>query len=598
MGTARLAILDIEGGDQPITSEDGDTTIAFNGEVYNYAELKAELTRLGHRFHTHTDTEIVLHAYLEWGRSCFARLRGMFGVALWTESARRLVLARDRLGIKPLYIHRRGPDLYFGSEIKALFAHPEVERRLDPVGLESYLCLNYVPGPRSLVEGIEKLPPGSWLEWHDGRIVSEPYWTLEAAEERPWTLESAREELDRLMNEAVREHMLSDVPLGVWSSGGLDSSTIVHYASANTSSRVKTFSISFRGRSFDESRYFREVAERYGTDHHEFDLNPESDLADAVEELPYYQDEPIADAGALPVWYLSRLSRNHVTVALSGEGADELFGGYLSYRADSLVRKLALAPRGMRSLAARLLRYWPVSPDKVSFEYKLKRFVEGSLLDPDAAHAFWNGGSSPAERLKMMPSADGDGMGRLFEALPPQWDRDTLHRYLWFDQAYYLPDDILAKCDRMSMAHSLEVRPPFLDHRIVEFAASLPASLKIRGREQKVLLRRLMEKRLPEPVSARKKEGFDIPSGEWLRGPLRSLLLDTLTPEAPAGAGVFRSDVIEDMVRRHMERRSNLGVPLWGLLILFLWIRRWRIECPPRAGLREATPSILESATN
>jgi asparagine synthase (glutamine-hydrolysing) len=593
-----LAILDVEGGDQPITSDDGDTTIVFNGEIYNYAELKAELTRLGHQFHTATDTEIVLHAYLQWGKDCFRRLRGMFAVALWTESARRLVLARDRVGIKPLYIHRRGPDLYFGSELKALFAHPEVERRLDPVGLEYYLCLNYVPGPRSLAEGIEKLPPGCWLEWHDGRGASEPYWTLESAEERSWTLESAREELDRLMNDAVREHMLSDVPLGLWSSGGLDSSTILHYAAANSSSRVKTFSISFRGRSFDESRYFRELASRYGTDHHEFDLNPESDLADAVAELPYYQDEPIADAGALPVWYLSRLSRHHVTVALSGEGADELFGGYLSYRADSLVRRLALAPRGMRTLAARLLRYWPVSPDKISFEYKVKRFVEGSLLDPDVAHTFWNGGSSPADRLKLMHGAGRDGLGRLFGALPPQWDRDTLHRYLWFDQNYYLPDDILAKCDRMSMAHSLEVRPPFLDHRIVEFAASLPADLKIRGREQKVLLRRLMEKRLPAPVLARKKEGFDIPSGEWLRGPLRSLLLDTLTPAATAGAGVFRSDRIEDMLRGHMERRLNLGVPLWGLLILFLWIRRWRIECPSPAGLQEEMPSILKSATN
>jgi asparagine synthase (glutamine-hydrolysing) len=598
LGAARLKIRDLEGGDQPITTADGDVTIAFNGEIYNYAEIKAELIRLGHLFHTQSDTEVVLRAFLEWGKECLPRLRGMFGVALWTESTKTLLLARDRLGIKPLYIHRRGSDLYFGSELKTILRHPEVERRLDPVALDYYLCLNYVPCPRTLIEGIDKLPPGHWLEWRAGRIESGAYWKLERAEERRWTLEPAREELDRLMNDAVREHLVSDVDLGLWTSGGLDSSTILHYAARNSSSRLKTFSISFRGRSFDESRYFRDLAARYGTDHHEFDLNPGVDLRDAVEELSYYADEPIADAGALPVWYLSRMSRQHVTVALSGEGADELFGGYLAYRADALARRAAIAPAGVRRLALHALHYWPVSPDKVSFEYKAKRFLEGSLLHPDVAHCYWNGGFSPSERSMLMPAAGRDGVSRLFGALPESWRTDPLHRYLWFDQAYYLPDDILSKCDRMSMAHSLEVRPPFLDHRIVEFAASLPAELKVRGAQQKYVLRKLMAGRLPEAVLTRRKEGFDIPSADWLSGVLRPLLLDTLSPDAVAAAGVFRADRIQAMIRSHLEKRTNYGVPLWGLLILFLWIRRWRIECAPRAAMAEQSPPVLSPAIN
>ena len=588
IGAARLAIRDLAGGSQPITSDDGDTTIAFNGEIYNCSELERELRKLGHHLHGKSDTEVVLHAFLQWGNGCFSRMRGMFAVALWTESRKWLVLARDRLGIKPLYIHRRDADLYFGSELKAIFAHPEIERRLDPIGLEQYLCLNYVPCPRTLVENIEKLPPGTWLEWRDGRIETEAYWKLERGAQRFRTLGEATEQLDWLMDSAVKEHLLSDVDLGVWSSGGLDSSAILHYAAMNSRSRVKTFSISFRGRSFDERQYFREVATKYETDHHEFDLNSGVNLQDAVEQLPYYMDEPIADAGALPVWYLSRLSRQHVTVALSGEGADELFGGYLSYRADSLVRRLALVPRHARSIALRALRHWPVSNDKVSLEYKVKRLLDGSLLAPDASHCFWNGGFSPEERSSLLKDSSGDGVRALFAGLPANWTSDLLHRYLWFDQTYYLPDDILTKCDRMSMAHGLEVRPPFLDHRVVEFAASLPARWKIDGRRQKVILRRVMAPHLPHTVLALKKEGFDIPSAEWLRGPLFPLLMEALTPEAIAGIQIFSASALQAMIAAHLEKRRNFGVPLWGLLILFLWIRYWRIDCAaPWAAITE-----------
>jgi asparagine synthase (glutamine-hydrolysing) len=299
LGAARLKIVDLESGDQPLVSPDGATAIAFNGEVYNHAELRGELERRGHHFRTRTDTETVLAAFLEWDTGCFARLRGMFAVAFWTESTRRLVLARDRMGIKPLYIaHHRG-DLYFGSEIKAIFAHPEIERRLSLAGLDCYLSLNYVPCPWTLAEGVEKLPPAHWLEWRDGVVRSEPYWRLPDAPQPFWTMEAARCELDSLLKQSMREHLLSDVPLGVWLSGGIDSSAILHYAASAASGPLKTFSISFAGRSFDESAYIRQMVSVYGTEHQQLDLNPQLDLPAAIQEFAYYFDEPRGRAAGL-----------------------------------------------------------------------------------------------------------------------------------------------------------------------------------------------------------------------------------------------------------------------------------------------------------
>jgi len=344
LAATRLKIIDLESGDQPLASEDGDTVVVFNGEIYNHAELRRELEQRGHRFRSHSDTEVVLAAFLEWDVDSFARLRGMFAIALWTESRGRLVLARDRMGIKPLYVARRGRDLYFASELKAIFVHPEVERNLNPAALDCYLALNYVPAPYTMVEGIEKLRPGCWLEWLGGQARSEPFWRIPRHTESHWTLESATSELDLLFQQSIREHLLSDVPLGIWLSGGLDSSALLHYAAAASSSRLKTLSISFAGRSFDETAHIRHLSARYGTEHQEFDVNPGCGLADAIEEFAYYFDEPNADGGALPVWFLSRMTRRSVTVALSGEGADELFGGYLTYRANQLARRVRRLP--------------------------------------------------------------------------------------------------------------------------------------------------------------------------------------------------------------------------------------------------------------
>jgi asparagine synthase (glutamine-hydrolysing) len=575
LGAARLKIIDLDSGDQPMTSAGGGITIAFNGEIYNHLELRRELEALGHRFRSRTDTETVLEAFLEWDTACFARMRGMFAVALWIESSRRLVLARDRLGIKPLYLARHGDDLYFGSELKALFAHREVERTLSLAGLDSYLSLNYCAGAATLVEGIDKLPPGYWLEWRDGRTHQESYWRLPNGAERPWTMPAAQEELDRLLKLSVREHLASDVPTGVWLSGGVDSSTLLHYAAEASGSRLKTFSISFRGHSFDESDYIRRVAGQYGTEHEQLDLNPEQDLASAIEKFAYYSDEPNADAGALPVWFLSRLTKSSATVALSGEGADELFGGYLMQRASLLARRMRWLPRPALQLALRLASHWPVSDEKIGFDYKLKRFLEGCQMPALRAHVYWGGTFGDSEKARLVKPALPGALASTFAQLPAGEDLST---YLSFDQKYYLPDDILTKVDRMSMAHALEVRPPFLDHRIVEFANSLPAHLKIDGSRQKVLLKTLMRGKLPPEILTRKKIGFDIPAHEWFRGPLRPLLREAIDYARTEHAGFFRMVEIETLVRAHLERRANLGYHLWGLMILFFWMKKWGIQ--------------------
>jgi len=579
LGAVRLKIIDLQAGDQPMVSEDGNTVLVFNGEIYNHRELRGELEARGEKFKTSSDTEVVLRAFLHWDKDCFARLRGMFALAIWSQDARRLVLARDRLGIKPLYFNLRGGELYFGSELKTIFAHPEFKRELDFTGLQYYLSLNYVPCPHTLVRGIEKLPPGHLLEWQDGDVEMEAYWRLRFEPQEQKSLEGAQEELDNLLRESVRDHLIADVPLGIWLSGGIDSSTILHYTRELCGSRVKTFSISFAGRSFDETSYIRDIAARYDTEHHELDVSPSLDLPAAIEELAYYSDEPFADAGALPVWFLSALSRKQVTVALSGEGADELFGGYITYAADRYAALAQSVAPPMRRGLLGLLRYWPVSNDKISLEYKVKRFLEGTFLPRDEAHAYWNGTFSAAQQDQFLLQRNRTSIQDLFDSdLPAADENGSLNRYLAFDQRYYLADDILQKVDRMSMAHSLEVRPPFLDHRIVEFAARLPEHMKVNGRQHKVVLKRLMRDKLPMSVLRRAKTGLDIPAHDWLRGTLRPLLMDTLSAAAIDETNLFRREGIEFLIKEHMERRGNLGYHLWGLLILFLWIRQWNIQ--------------------
>lgn len=575
LGATRLKVIDIAQGDQPIVSSSGNTVVAFNGEIYNHAELRRELEGLGHCFRTHTDTEVLLEAFLEWDVESFSKLRGMFAVALWTESTRRLVLARDRMGIKPLYIAFCDSQLYFGSELKSILSHAEIGRNLSMNGLDCYLALNYIPAPWTLVDGIEKLGPGHWMEWQDGSIQSHCYWQLPKGTMKQWRIEDAKAELDLLLERSVREQLVADVPVGVWLSGGIDSSTILHYA-AKARADIKTFSISFQGRSFDESSFIAEMVSAYSAKHEQLDLNSAVGLQDAVEEFAHYSDEPTADAGALPVWFLAQLTRRTATVALSGEGADELFGGYLTYRANRLSRPFRRFPSMVLRTAQAVLNRWPVSDEKISFEYKIKRFLNGCRMSPERAHVYWNGTFSDEEKQALLQQQLPAALNNILAE--HNFTDANSGADLAFDQKYFLPDDILTKVDRMSMAHSVEVRPPFLDHRIVEFAASLPFTQKIDGSRQKVILKDLMRDKLPAAILNRPKVGFDIPAHEWLRGPLRSMLLDGLSDGMARHSNLFRPAIVRSLVQQHMNRSVNVGYHLWGLLMLLLWMRKWNIQ--------------------
>ena len=585
LGATRLRVIDKAAGAQPISSDDDDYTLVFNGEIYNHAELRNQLVACGHRFKTSCDTEVVLRAFIQWDTACIEKLRGMFAFAIWCESRRRLVLVRDRMGIKPLYYARRGRDLYFGSEMKAIFCHPEVNRYIDLNALDTYLGLNYVPGSHTLAEGVLKLKPGCFLTWNDGEISSHCYWQAALQDcNAHSTLEDSAARLDHLLSQSVKEHMTADVPVGVWLSGGIDSSTVLHYASQHATAPLKTFSITFNGREFDEAPYLREMAARYSTDHHELDLGPSTVTPDSIAELAYYSDEPNADAGAVPVWHLSRMSAKQVTVALSGEGADELFGGYITYLADTYARRARMIPRSLRRLSLRSANRLRASNKKIGLDYKLQRFLHGTLLDERSSHIFWNGTFSQDQRRELMVSQNSSHMLKLLATIPARGD---IRRFMAFDQAYYLPDNLLVKVDRMSMAHSLEVRPAFLDHRIVEFAATLPANYCVQGRTLKLLLRKLMRDKLPQNILAKKKQGLDIPVHDWLRGHLKPLLLDTLNKKTVEESGIIYWPHLDSLIKLHMERKANYGYHLWGMLMLFLWIKQWKIQCGRDIQARE-----------
>jgi asparagine synthase (glutamine-hydrolysing) len=593
LGATRLRIVDLESGDQPLISPDGDVIVIFNGEIFNHNELRLELEGSGAIFETRCDTEVILHAFLKWGGDCFSHFRGMFGIAIWVQSERRLLLARDRMGIKPLYYAEHKGELLFGSELKCIFAHPEVPRNLCMAGLNCYLSLNYVPAPYTLVEGIRKLLPGHVMEWRNGNMSVQSYVRKQSSTAGPRSIAEATEELDDLLQKSVREQLMSDVPVGIWLSGGLDSSTILRYAAeAGSAELLRTFSITFKGRSFDESASIAETARHFGSSHTEFDLDETADLENVIEKMAYYSDEPSGDAGALPAWFLAKMSSKDVTVVLTGEGADELFAGYLTYKADRYAASARHVPAGLRRAALNCAGFLPVSDEKISFEYKLKRFLQGSLLSPGMAHVFWNGTFIENEKRQFFRFADSAPLDSILEKMS---DGPGLQRYLDFDQRYYLADDILYKVDRMSMAHSLEARPPFLDPRIVDFAARLPERFKLKGSQSKYVLRRLMKNKLPANVLRRPKIGFDIPVHDWFRSVLRPMLLDTLSEDAVRATGLFNWKATEQLLSNHLERKANLGYHLWCLMVLLLWMKQWKVGLvSSEPAPSESVPSLLD----
>ena len=576
LGFRRLSIIDLATGNQPIGNEDGSLQVVLNGEIYNYRELRAVLVKHGHRFATNADTEVIVHLYEEFGARCVERLNGMFAFALWDEKDRRLLLARDRFGKKPLYYADLGDALLFGSELKALLQHPSCPRELDFASLSRYLALEYVPTPRAIFEGVSKLPGGHYLLWREGRTSIEQYWDLSFEHDGDKRSdEEYVEEFRRLFRESVRRRLVSDVPLGAFLSGGIDSSSVVAMMSeALPAGAVQTFSIGFEEPSFDESSHARSVAEHFGVDHHEEVFSQETMLA-LLPTVTEFLDEPFADPSILPTYLLSRHTRESVTVALGGDGSDELLAGYPTFPADRFARLYPL-PRALNErvvipLADRL----PVSTKNFSPDFKLKRFLRGAGSPASERHATWLGAFTPSEQEALLtrPAADPlEEQRRAFEGAPTT---NRLERLLYVYAKTYLQDDILTKVDRASMACSLEVRAPFLDVDLVEFLGRVPARLKLRGLDTKHLLKRAMADILPPGIAKRPKKGFGIPVAGWLKGSLREPLQDELSPDRIRRQGIFEPAVVERLVSEHMSGRRDHRKPLWTLFVFQLWHRRW-----------------------
>lgn len=573
MGMRRLSIIDLEGGHQPICNEDGSVSVVQNGEIYNFRELADQLRGRGHQLRTRSDTEVIVHLYEEHGPAFVERLRGMFAIAIWDRRRRRLLLARDRLGIKPLYYACDGRRLLFGSELKSLLA-AGLDREIDRQALHDYLSLSYIPAPATIFRAARKLPPGCLLVAEKGAVRQERYWRLDlsadpALHDEDAIVEALRERID----DAVRSHLVADVPLGVFLSGGVDSATLVACMRRFHSGPLKTFSIGFRERSFDELDRARAVARHFETDHHELVVTP--DAVGLVPELVRSFDEPYADSSAIPVLCVSRLAREHVTVALSGEGGDEVFAGYKTYSATLLAswyRRLvpALLHRAVRAAVERL----PVSHGRVSLDYMAKRFAAGAALNPLEAHLAWKAILDEAAKadLYQEPASALEPTARLFHAAAATAPAgDLLAMLLAADTAIGLEGDMLVKADRMTMAVSLEGRVPLLDHRLVEFVARVPSALKMKRFRKKYLLKRAMADRLPTLTTRGPKRGFNVPIPSWLVGPLRPLVRDVLSPRRVAATGLFRPEVVEERIRAHEARERDFSRDIWTLLMFQCW---------------------------
>lgn len=576
MGMRRLSIIDLHTGRQPISNEDGSIWTVMNGEIYNFLELRSFLQGKGHKFYTNTDTEVIVHLYEEYKEDFVKHLTGMFAIALWDKRQKKLILARDRLGIKPLYTFVGNGRILFGSEIKAIL-QDDTSRKIDVQALHDYLSFNYIPGPRTIFEDIRKLPAGQIMTCWKGKVNLTPYWNLEYppadVNGKARSEESYCEELYELLKVIVKQHLISDVPLGVFLSGGVDSSSLVALMSKVSSKPIRTFSIGFEERSYDELAYARAVAREFNTEHQELVVRPNA--VDLLPQLVRYFDEPFADSSAIPVYFVAKLAREHVKVALSGEGGDEVFAGYETYAAYKFAEVYKRLPKILAAkIIPSIIQRLPVSHRRVSFDYKAKRFVEGALLSPAAGHYSWK--VIFTEEAKAALYADGiDGLADPLALYRDAYEhctaRETLTKLQHIDLKIYLPDDILVKADRMSMANSLEARVPFLDHRLAEFAAALPASLKIRGLTKKYILRRTMARHLPPQVLRGKKRGFNVPIPIWLRTDLRELVHEVLGPKRLKEVGFFNPEVVSTLVRAHEERRADYSRNIWGLLIFMLW---------------------------
>jgi asparagine synthase (glutamine-hydrolysing) len=578
----RLAIIDLAHGQQPITNEDATAWIVFNGEIYNYLSLRDRLEKLGHKFRTNSDTEAIVHAYEQYGADCPKHLRGMFAFAIWDERKEELFLARDRIGKKPLlYALTPTGQFVFGSEFQALLQHPDVSRDVDETALHYYLSFMCVPAPLTAYRAIRKLEPGHSLRYtRDGEIVSARYWEPDFNRKEKWTEEEAGERAVEVLREAVRVRLMSEVPLGAFLSGGIDSSAVVALMSEQSSERVKTFSIGFDEQDFSELHHARRVAEHVGAEHHEFIVRP-----DALEVLPTlveHYGEPYADSSAIPTYYVSRETRRHVTVALNGDGGDECFAGYERYAAMRLAETYRRVPASLREgFIRQAINLLPASEARRSRVRDIKRFAASaslpaverylrwvSVFDTEAKDSLY----TTEFRARMRPH-------RAASLLAPWFARangaGVVDAALLADTMTYLPNDLLVKVDIASMANSLEARSPFLDHHVIEFAASLPEELKLRGRTTKYLLKKVLRKLLPVENIERRKMGFGVPIGHWFRGEMKPFLCETLLSEKHLRRGLFKPDAVRRLVAEHTTGARDHSHRLWTLLMLELWFVRF-----------------------
>lgn len=575
LGMRRLSIIDVATGHQPIYNEDRSVAIVYNGECYNFPELRRMLEAKGHRFSTHTDTECIVHLHEEYGDRCVEHLRGMFAFALWDEKKQRLLLARDRAGKKPLFYRLTSDGIFFGSELKTLIQDPGFERRIDPIALHHYLTYQYVPAPWSIYEGVSKLPPAHTLAYEGGKARITRYWKLSYANKLDLPEEEAAERMRELIRECTRIRLISERPLGALLSGGVDSSLVVAAMAEQMSEPVKTFTIGFDDNRFDERKYARMVAERFGTEHHELVVTP--DLLDIIPKLVWHYDEPFADSSAIPTYYVAEMTRQHVTVALNGDGGDESFGGYQRYIANLLAKKMPVPDFAVRA-GRGLLNALPPGRDSRSVRARARRFADIVLAPDEDRYArlmsyFNNDQKDAVYSGSMRETVQGhDSWDLLRELFRKSDGKDLADRMLDVDVQSYLHGDLLVKMDIATMANSLEARAPFLDHKMMEFAAALPSNMKIRGRVGKYLMKKAARGWLPDEVLDRPKMGFGVPLATWLRNDLRELAHESLTDATAKERGYFEPGSVQRLLAEH-DAGQDHSTRIWALLQFELWAR-------------------------
>jgi asparagine synthase (glutamine-hydrolysing) len=580
LGIQRLRVIDLATGDQPIYNEDRSVAVVLNGEIYNYRELRRHLEQRGHRLSTQGDTEVIAHLYEDEGAACVRRLHGMFAFALWDARRRRLVLARDRVGKKPLFYSEGAGVLSFASELAALMQDPEISREVDHQALDCYLTYLCVPAPMSAFRAVRKLPPATMLVYQDGRLTTERYWRLDYGRKRPVrSAAEVQEELRDHIRAAVRRRMIADVPLGAFLSGGIDSSAVVTAMAEASSRPVKTFSIGFEQEGYNELPAARLIAERYGTDHHEFVVRP--DAISIVPSLVRRYGEPFADSSAIPSYYLAQMTRRHVTVALNGDGGDESFAGYNRYLSNLLARRLEGLPLSLRRALASVVGRLPADQDMASTLNRVHRLVGTMALDPPSRYAEYHSAFLKHEREQLYTAEYRRHIGHSVadDVIRRPWldatGRSALDVMLEVDVNTYLPNDLLVKMDIATMAHSLEARSPFLDHELMEFAASLPAGLKVRGAAKKALLRDALRGWVPDSILDAPKRGFSVPMAHWLRGELKSYAMEALLDPVARGRGYFREPYVRRLLDDHVAARADNSFRIWTLLIFELWHREF-----------------------